>query len=1145
MQYAGISMGGNFSILANIPNPTYNFIKLDHGIWGSYFAGYGEKNGNGQIYVILAANGKISGILQVPDSLGGFKVAGADVQVAFSAETTVSGNDFTKISNSVFDNAKIYFGVVATTSIIGHDVRGYYIYPDRYKLEAKAIWSSFEEWDWKDYGYTALLNENGEQIGLFTMENSLMAMNGGMGLLSSGTLATSHEVTFNEVAPDGSNHYVYITPKDGVDMEEFKSNLSIANSSGIAIDLEYLIANGQKEYTNNLSANAMVDKDAQGKDMIIVNLGKSADTFTITSAEGYEFAVSKRTPEPLTSFDASLSGTTITGEIKYPKSGSTYVLRTYLANEEGGADYLLNQTNIVGDVIDNKLTFNENLSLSGTLAPSGSYYVTSFLMEEITENFDGSGDDTALAPIGNVDFNQTVNYSNNKQPDAPTNVSLTAKGNEIMTAQWDKVATADGYQIEVYQKSGSDWINTGFGYELATSTLTDMGALSENTYSVDLALTASGKGEDGKETTLEAGKTYKIGVRAYKYIDPESENLLPVYSAESQSDLAGTELPAYQELDITITLKDEILSPDANGIYNGYIKSKVNSYLEVSADGADSFVITRMDKDEVIDENYKNYKIPVDFEGILTIRIDGIINDDGIEHITSRYLQVSIDDTPPILTLDAELFSAHSSTGAYRVTGISEPGAMIQHGQELDEGGWSATGIFSQAGDDGLFEIQGTLDKAGGNSFNGEMLGLVALDAAGNESDPVFAMIGIGNDGIIIGGTPSSSGGGGGSEGQPSIIAVDGQVSIDVTVSKGVANLTLPTSKIDEIIKETKGNEVVIDLSEVKGTEAASLPKEAIAAFEDAGLDVTLKLPTGTITLDKDAAASIAGQSGESLTIELKQIASTGLTDEQKAAVKKDDIVLDINIISGTNKITNFDGNVTFQIPYDGPQPVAVWYLNDKGELEKLTSSFVNGTVVFSTNHLSYYVIGQGTEWANPFRDIEAGSWYYEAVRYVYENGLMLGTSDNTFGPDKMTTRGMIVTILHRLENEPAEVSNSFSDVKSDKYYAKAVAWAAAKGIVSGYGNSKFGPEDAITREQMAVILMNYAKYKGLDVNAKADLSSYEDSKAISSWAKSAMAWANAEGLIQGSGDKLMPTANGTRAQIAAILNRYIEGITK
>ena len=184
-------------------------------------------------------------------------------------------------------------------------------------------------------------------------------------------------------------------------------------------------------------------------------------------------------------------------------------------------------------------------------------------------------------------------------------------------------------------------------------------------------------------------------------------------------------------------------------------------------------------------------------------------------------------------------------------------------------------------------------------------------------------------------------------------------------------------------------------------------------------------------------------------------------------------------------------------------------------------------------------------KWVNPFVDVIEGSWYSEAVKYVCEKGLMKGTGGNTFSPDEMTTRGMIVTILHRLEGMPSAGDNAFSDVKTDKYYADAVAWASGNNIASGYGNDKFGPDDTISREQLAVILINYAKYKGYDISAKADLSKYADAEDISSWASDAMSWANAVGLILGDGNSLTPTGNATRAQAAAILYRLVEEIAR
>ena len=181
-----------------------------------------------------------------------------------------------------------------------------------------------------------------------------------------------------------------------------------------------------------------------------------------------------------------------------------------------------------------------------------------------------------------------------------------------------------------------------------------------------------------------------------------------------------------------------------------------------------------------------------------------------------------------------------------------------------------------------------------------------------------------------------------------------------------------------------------------------------------------------------------------------------------------------------------------------------------------------------------------------PFTDVATGEWYYEAVQYVYDNELMNGMSATTFEPNSTTTRGMIVTMLYRLENEPAAASAGFTDVAAGQWYTDAVNWAAANNIVNGYGDSQFGPTDTITREQMAAILYRYAQYKGYDVTASADLSTYTDAASVSSYAVSAMQWAVGEGLINGITDTtLVPGGSATRAQVAAILMRFCENVAK
>ena len=184
-----------------------------------------------------------------------------------------------------------------------------------------------------------------------------------------------------------------------------------------------------------------------------------------------------------------------------------------------------------------------------------------------------------------------------------------------------------------------------------------------------------------------------------------------------------------------------------------------------------------------------------------------------------------------------------------------------------------------------------------------------------------------------------------------------------------------------------------------------------------------------------------------------------------------------------------------------------------------------------------------GTDDRLPFDDVRRGDWFYDNVRYVYETGLMNSTANRIFAPNVSTTRAMIVTILWRLEGSPVvNFAMRFRDVVENAWYSEAVRWAAANGIVTGYSENAFGPNDNITREQLAAILHRYAKYKGLDVSAGEDTNilSFDDVQTISGYAVPAMQWACGAGLMQGSNRKLLPTAEATRAQVAAMLHRFL-----
>ena len=185
-----------------------------------------------------------------------------------------------------------------------------------------------------------------------------------------------------------------------------------------------------------------------------------------------------------------------------------------------------------------------------------------------------------------------------------------------------------------------------------------------------------------------------------------------------------------------------------------------------------------------------------------------------------------------------------------------------------------------------------------------------------------------------------------------------------------------------------------------------------------------------------------------------------------------------------------------------------------------------------------------GTEEPVWFEDVPEDMWYYDPIRYAFENGLMNGVSETLFAPESDITRAMFVTVLHRMDGEPeAETEYTFGDVSAEAYYSEAVAWASENGIVEGFSAEEFGPDLSITREQMAAIIYRYARYKGYDLTA-AELPDYSDAESISEYAREAVAWAADNGVMNGNDDNTFaPLANTTRAQAAAVFGRIRENL--
>ena len=515
---------------------------------------------------------------------------------------------------------------------------------------------------------------------------------------------------------EGKTPYILLAFDGTATEEEIKDNLKIQKDDGADIKINW--TEEGKDPT---------DPDAEINATIIANMKKSEDdgkvyhlalmrlknggTYSVSAENGLSFTDEKGIDvEPFEELKLNLdsSNKELAGQVKHPAENTTYVLRTYFANTKGGADYLIDERQI--DAPDN---ISVSIPTDGALAPTGSYYVTSFLMMEKTADLDGDGEDeTALAAIANQQFDEQISYRNSNQPGKPQNVTLELAGNEVMSAGWNAVTGADGYAVRIYQQKGSDWVDTGFGYDL-----------DKKTTSINMALTVGGE-ETGESKNLSANERYKVGVRAYRTVEKGK-----YYSEETFS--ADKYLPEYQPLDFTLKVNGTDCTPDENGVFHAYIGGASNT-LTVSSNvqGAD-FRVMRMDTGNMImPDGNGQYAIP-GFEGSLMLRIDGVTRISGspAEDVTSKFLLVSRDDTAPLLTLSNPIFYADRTTGEYQITGMADAGSEILYGKDGSES--------TRAAADGSFTVIGVLyDRE-----NSDSLYLTAKDSAGNESAPQLALI--------------------------------------------------------------------------------------------------------------------------------------------------------------------------------------------------------------------------------------------------------------------------------------------------------------------------------------------------------------------------------------------------------------------
>ena len=667
-------------------------------------------------YLGIGANGIVKGRLQIPSSLGipflsGLSLPSTDINLIVGGQTTfpVTNTNVSEGMKQAFKNVDVYLGAMTGVNAGVFDARVWVLVPQivqtdfrkggGWDIETKWL-GKLPEWDWSTKGVDPLVQavaaeDSGEAVPMLLAADPYAAENGG-------TNTQIIEVNANP----GETPYILLAFENTVTEQQIKDALTIKkNNHDIAIN--WVDDGGQRDPNSAINADTDILKnknDEQEYRMAMLRLSEggtyevNTNSLTLVTDKSCGVAIT-----PFESLVLNLNDYQLSGEIKYAETGTEYVLRTYLANAEGGADYLVEE-----QIVADPENIAVNIPESGTLAPTGEYYVTSFLMTEKETDLDGDGVmEKALAAIDSNQFNSKISYTNTKQPESPAHVNLEAAGNEVMRAEWQQVDNADGYRVTIYQQQNGGWVDTGFGYDLDNKTT-----------SIDMALTVGGE-ETEESKNLTANQTYKIGVSAYT----QTEDGAKYYSAETESESSGVFLPEYTPLNLALSVNGKDCTQDENGVYHAYVGGGSNT-LTVTCAEADSITVTRMDTDAPLTSDGANtFAIP-DFTGTLMLRVNGVKGQD----VTGVFLLVSRDTTAPVLTLSAPVFYADRAAGSYQITGTADAGSKILCGENNES-------VY--AAGDGSFAIQGTLEER----QDGDALYIRAQDSAGNLSARQLALV--------------------------------------------------------------------------------------------------------------------------------------------------------------------------------------------------------------------------------------------------------------------------------------------------------------------------------------------------------------------------------------------------------------------
>ena len=1126
--YTGIYFAGSEALELNLPSTKLDVIVLKSSIELGAFGGVNEDQN--RLYLGIGANGKVQGILQIPSNffipcLRGAKLSQTDIQLIIGGQTTarISGVSVSEGMKDAFNNINVYLGAMAQTTNWLYDVRAWVILPNIIKtdfekgkgwdLEGKLI-KKLPEWKWEDHGVTPVVQavslEDGEEALMLTALEPVVLTNGS---------SENSKVIEVKVTDPAETPYILLAFDESVSEEDIKQALIVTKKDETnRIDINWVGEDGQINSTAEINAGTdLITNNEDGKEYRVALLRlKSGGTYEVNT-DSLTLVREKSkgvTVTPFEKLDLSLHSGEVTGQVEYAEMNTEYTLRTYLAEKEGGADYLIDE-----QIVTDSNFISVTVSPSGTRAPTGEYYVTSFLMTEKSVEVTANGASktvNALAAIDSWQFDTTVDYTNSNQPAAPANVTLTFVGNEVMKAAWDKVDDADGYRMTVYQKDGNEWKDTGFGYDLKKS---KDGQLDN---SINMALTVGGNavkasGENSAVSVpaenLEADKDYRIGVSAYREVPYFTESTgagstestetgsmegeetsaaegtegstagsggtsapkaltAKYYSKETQSADDGVFLPEYKELKISLKVGDKECDKD-NGVFHAYVGENPGTLTVICDDPDADFTVTRMD-----DTDYpvqlginREWGIPT-FEGSLMLKIDGTKGQD----VTSVFLLVSRDETPPMLTLADPVFFADRDTGEYAVTGTADAGSEIIYGKTSQSATQSVT-----AGSDGRFTVSGVLRGAD----NTGVLFLSARDSAGNESAQQLALI-------------------------------TRQTRYAVTVNGSYADVSGAGSY-------AAGSVVTVRAGSRSGYTFNGWTSGSNVVFDDpSAAETAFTMPEGSVTVtanwSRDGGSSSSGRDDSDPRY------AVGIPDKTENGS-----------VSVSPKNASQGDRVTVTVKPDAGYELDSLKVLDKNGKELELTDKGDGRFTFIMPAGKVEVKAAFTEEVkiSPFRDVPTDAYYYEAVKWAQKKGITGGIGDGLFGPNQPCTRAQIVTFLWRAAGSPVvNYAMDLTDVPGDAYYAEAVRWALSQGITTGTADGRFSPNAPCTRAQAVTFLFRASKASADGAPAFSDV-------AADAYYAEAVKWATDNGITNGTTSSTFSPGSGcTRAQIVTFLWR-------